>query len=155
MEFIVSTSDLLSQLNIVKGVINSKNTLPILDNFLFKLEGNTLKIAASDLETTLNTQMELKNAKGKGIIAIEAKRLTDLLKEFTDPPLTFKLIKKIIKLIYFRQVVNLQLLVRMVTNFLNYHNLKRSFHLFLFSPNIFKKVLQVPCLLPATMKCDL
>ena len=90
MEFIVSTSDLLSQLNIVKSVINSKNTLPILDNFLFKLEGNVLKIAASDLETTLNTQMELNNAKGKGTIAIEAKRLTDLLKEFTDQPLTFK-----------------------------------------------------------------
>jgi len=90
MEFIVSTSDLLSQLNIIKGVINSKNTLPILDNFLFQLEGNTLKITASDLETTLNTQIELNNAKGEGIIALDAKRLTDLLKEFTDQPLTFK-----------------------------------------------------------------
>lgn len=91
MEFIVSTSELLSQLNIVKSVINSKNTLPILDNFLFKLEGNTLKIAASDLETTLHTQIELDNAKGKGVIAIDAKRITDLLKEFTDQPLTFNI----------------------------------------------------------------
>ena len=91
MEFIVSTSDLLSQLNIVKSVINNKNTLPILDNFLFNLEGKTLKITASDLESTLNTQIELQNAKGSGVIAIEAKRLTDLLKEFTDQPLTFKI----------------------------------------------------------------
>ncbi|MDA3881750.1 MAG: DNA polymerase III subunit beta [Bacteroidales bacterium] len=91
MEFIVSTSDLLSQLNIVKSVINSKNTLPILDNFLFQLNGKTLQITASDLETTLNTEIEIENAKGSGIIAIEAKRLTDLLKEFTDQPLTFKI----------------------------------------------------------------
>lgn len=90
MEFIVSTSELLAQLNIVKSVINSKNSLPILDNFLFNLNGNTLKIAASDLETTLNTEMHLANAKGDGTIAIDAKRLTDLLKEFTDQPLTFK-----------------------------------------------------------------
>lgn len=91
MEFIVSTSQILSQLNIVRSVINSKNTLPILDNFLFTLDGNTLKIAASDLETTLNTQIELTHAKGSGTIAIEAKRLTDILKEFTDQPLTFKI----------------------------------------------------------------
>ena len=61
MEFIVSTSDLLGQLNIVKSVINSKNTLPILDNFLFELKDKTLKITASDLETTLNTKIELSN----------------------------------------------------------------------------------------------
>ncbi|MFO7869091.1 MAG: DNA polymerase III subunit beta [Bacteroidales bacterium] len=91
MEFIVSTSDLLGQLNIVKSVINSKNTLPILDNFLFQLDNNILKITASDLETTLNTELELQNTKGSGMVAIEAKRLTDLLKEFTDQPLTFKI----------------------------------------------------------------
>lgn len=91
MEFIVSSSELLSQLGIVKGVINSKNTLPILDNFLFNLEGNVLKISASDLESTLNTQLTLENASGDGVIAIEAKRLTDMLKEFSDQPLTFKI----------------------------------------------------------------
>lgn len=91
MEFIVSTSDLLGQLNIVKSVINNKNTLPILDNFLFRLDNGVLYITASDLETTLNTQIELSNTKGEGIIAIEAKLLTDLLKEFTEQPLTFKI----------------------------------------------------------------
>ncbi|MCQ2959324.1 MAG: DNA polymerase III subunit beta [Bacteroidales bacterium] len=90
MEFIVSTSELLSQLNTIKGVINSKNALPILDNFLFTLEGNTLKIEASDLETRLETKIELENVKGSGIVAIEAKRLTDMLGLFSDEPLTFK-----------------------------------------------------------------
>jgi len=91
MEFIVSSSELLSQLSAIKGVINSKNTLPILDNFLFNLESNTLKLTASDLETTLNTQLSLDNASGSGTIAIESRRLTDILKEFPDQPLTFKI----------------------------------------------------------------
>ena len=91
MEFIVSSTELLQHLSVVKGVINSKNTLPILDNYLFNLEGNSLKITASDLETTLNTEISLSNANGNGIVAIEAKRLTDILKEFSEQPLTFKI----------------------------------------------------------------
>lgn len=91
MEFIVSSSEILSHLSAVKSVINSKNTLPILDNFLINLDNNVLKITASDLETTLHTEMKLDNATGKGLIAIEARRLTDILKEFPDQPLTFKI----------------------------------------------------------------
>jgi DNA polymerase III subunit beta len=91
MEFIVSSSELLGHLSAIKGVINSKNTLPILDNFLFSLEENTLKLTASDLETTLRTELALDNASGSGMIAIEARRLTDILKEFPDQPLTFKI----------------------------------------------------------------
>jgi DNA polymerase III subunit beta len=91
MEFIVSSSELLAQLGTIKNVINSKNTLPILDNFLFNLDNNVLKITASDLETTINTQIQLNNASGDGVIAVESKRLTDILKEFSDQPLTFKI----------------------------------------------------------------
>jgi len=89
MEFIVSSTELINQLNLVKGVINSKNTLPILDNFLFVLDDNKLKITSSDLETTLDTEIILTSAKGKGVIAIEAKRLTDIIKQFSEQPLTF------------------------------------------------------------------
>ena len=78
MEFIVSTSNLLSQLNTIKGVINSKNTLPILDNFLFTLDGNVLKIEASDLETRLETKLEVENVRGAGVIGKEAKKLNNM-----------------------------------------------------------------------------
>ena len=91
MDFIVSSTELLQHLSAVKGVINSKNTLPMLDNFLFDLDGNTLKITASDLETTLKTEISLSNTSGSGTVAIEAKRLTDILKEFSEQPLTFKI----------------------------------------------------------------
>ena len=55
MKFIVSSSQLLKQLQVLGGVINSNNTLPILDNFLFELSENQLKISASDLETTMSS----------------------------------------------------------------------------------------------------
>lgn len=90
MEFIVSSSDLLSQLNALKTVINSKNPLPILDDFLFTLDGNSLKIEATDLETRLETTMQLESANGSGIFAVNAKQLTDSLNLFSDEPLTFK-----------------------------------------------------------------
>ena len=59
MNFIVSSSSLLHHLQAVSRVISSKNTMPILDNFLFQLSGNELTITASDLETTLITKVQL------------------------------------------------------------------------------------------------
>ena len=59
MKFVVSSTELLSHLNAISKVISSKNTLPILDNYLFQLEDNRLTITASDLESTLITSLEL------------------------------------------------------------------------------------------------
>jgi DNA polymerase-3 subunit beta len=89
MKFVVSSIELLRHLQAVSRVISSKNTLPILDNFLFKLEDNKLEITASDLESTLITNLTLENASDSGSIAIPARLLTDTLKEFPEQPLTF------------------------------------------------------------------
>jgi DNA polymerase III subunit beta len=91
MKFVISSSELLSHLQSVSRVINSKNTLPILDNFLFSLQGNNLEITASDLESTLITRIHLENANKSGKVAIPARLLTDTLKEFSDQPLTFEI----------------------------------------------------------------
>lgn len=91
MKFIVSSSKLLSHLSAVSKVISSKNTLPILDNFLFEIKSDGITITASDLETTLITNLDLENIDGTGIVAIEAKRLTDILREFPEQPLTFEI----------------------------------------------------------------
>jgi len=91
MNFIISSSELYTHLQSVKQVINSKNSLPILDNFLFQIEKKNLQITASDLESTLITNIELSNVEGEGMIAIEAKRLSDILKEFSEQPLTFNI----------------------------------------------------------------
>jgi DNA polymerase-3 subunit beta len=59
MKFIVSSSYLLKQLQVLGNVINSSNTLPILDNFLFELDNNELTVSASDLETTMSANLAI------------------------------------------------------------------------------------------------
>jgi len=91
MKFVVSSMELLGHLQAISRVISSKNTLPILDNFLFSLEEGKLEITASDLESTLITRIHLENTDGTGIIAVPARILSDTLKEFPDIPLTFEI----------------------------------------------------------------
>ena len=86
MKFIVSSAQLLKQLQTISGVLNSSNTLPILDNFLFEISANTLAISASDLETTMKTRIKNADANEDGNIAIPAKLLIDTLKTFSDQP---------------------------------------------------------------------
>lgn len=91
MNFVVSSTELLGHLLAVGKVISSKNTLPILDNFLFTIKSDELTITASDLETTFISKMKLDNVTGEGNIALEARRLTSTLKEFPEQPLTFNI----------------------------------------------------------------
>jgi len=89
MKFVVSSTELLGHLQAISRVISSKNTLPILDNFLFNLSGNDLEITASDLESTLITRMKLENTDGDGTVALPARILLETLKEFSVQPLAF------------------------------------------------------------------
>lgn len=61
MKFIVSSNYLLKQLQILGGVINNSNTLPILDNFLFDLNNDELTVSASDLETTMSAKLKVES----------------------------------------------------------------------------------------------
>lgn len=89
MKFNVSSSKLFSQLQAVSRVINSKNALPILDDVLFELVGNELKLTASDGETTVRTAIEVEGAEGGGKVASAAKLLLETLREFSEQPLAF------------------------------------------------------------------
>ena len=88
MKFIVSSTYLLKQLQVLGGVINNSNTLPILDNFLFELKASTLTVSASDLETTMLSVLEVESD-SEGQVAIPAKLLLETLKTFPEQPLTF------------------------------------------------------------------
>lgn len=94
MKFIVSSSALLKQLQLVSGVLNSNAKLPILDNFLFDIKDQTLTISASDLETTMTTTLSLDKSDSDGSIAIPAKLLLDTLKTFPEQPLTVDIDEK-------------------------------------------------------------
>ena len=73
MKFVVSSTELLKHLNAISRVISNKNTLPILDNFLFRLEGKSLSVTASDLETTLITTMELDHSEDEWFSCLACK----------------------------------------------------------------------------------
>ena len=88
MKFIVSSSLLYKEIQILGGIINSSNTLPILDNFLFEIDKNKLVLSSSDLESTMTSEIEIESDSSDKI-AISAKLLTDILKTFSDQPLTF------------------------------------------------------------------
>lgn len=88
MKFIISSTYLLKQLQVLGGVINNNNTLPILDNFLFDLDGKSLTVSASDLETTMTTKLDVES-NDTGSIALPARLLLDTLKTFPEQPLTF------------------------------------------------------------------
>lgn len=89
MRFIVSSSYLLKKLQIIGGVINSNNTMSILENFLFELSENKLTVSASDLETTIKGVIEVESTDTASIV-VPYKILIDTLKTFTaEQALTF------------------------------------------------------------------
>jgi DNA polymerase III subunit beta len=93
MKFIVSSSVLLKNLQLISGVINPSNTLPILDDFLFDMEDKTLTVTASDLYTTMSVKVALDMAEDPGKVAIPARLLLETLKTFADVPITITIDK--------------------------------------------------------------
>ncbi|MEN8225980.1 MAG: DNA polymerase III subunit beta [Bacteroidota bacterium] len=94
MRFIVSSSLLSKNLTALSGVLNTSNTLPILDDFLFELKDDSLMITASDLETTMTVTIPLDKAEDPGSLTIPAKILIDTLKTFADIPVQFTINKE-------------------------------------------------------------
>ena len=91
MKIILSSLKLLKSLQALSGVINSNNTLPILDDFLFSLTSEGLKITASDLETTMTISLTPDMAEGTGEVTIPARILLDIMKTFPDIPITLNI----------------------------------------------------------------
>ena len=92
MKFIVSSSALLKQLQLINGVINANTVLPILEDFLFEIERNKLTVVATDLETVMKVHLDVE-AKDNGKVCIPAKILMDSLKNIAEQPLTFTIDK--------------------------------------------------------------
>ncbi len=101
MKFVVSCTSLLSHLQTVGRVIASKNSVPILDSFLFELNGNKLTITAADVETRMVTSIEVSGVEGNGIVAIASRNLLDSLKELPEQPITFSINEDTMEIVIF------------------------------------------------------
>jgi DNA polymerase-3 subunit beta len=88
MKFIVSSSALLKQLQVISGALSTNTVLPIIENFLFEINGGTLTVSATDLQTTMTTSLAVE-AKENGKIAVPSKILLDTLKTLPEQPITF------------------------------------------------------------------
>ncbi len=89
MKFNVQSKTLHQQLQVLSKVINTKNALSILENFLFEVRDSRLYITGSDQENIMTASVDIMDVEGEGKVAINAKRLLDLLKELPPQGLTF------------------------------------------------------------------
>jgi DNA polymerase-3 subunit beta len=90
MKFIVSSSVLLKQLSSIQGVITTNPVVPILENFLFEINEGALTVTASDLQTSIITELKVESSE-TGSIAVPAKILLDTLKNLPEQPVTFSI----------------------------------------------------------------
>ena len=102
MRFTLSSTALSSKLSALSKVINSKNALPILGDFVFDIQGQTLKLTASDSENTMRTSITLTDSDSDGRFAIDNHHLLEAVKGFSEQPITFdvNLEQNIVKISY-------------------------------------------------------
>lgn len=93
MKFSVTGDKLVDYLSKLNSVIPTRSPLPILDNILFELSGNELKLLASDLEIFIRTTLEVKG-KNDGKVAIPAKKLLEISRTLTTTTLDFDVNEK-------------------------------------------------------------
>lgn len=89
MRFTVSSSALSSKLNMLTKVIGSKNSLPILDCFLFQVANGEMSITASDSDNVIKSTLALTDHDGEGEFCVPNRVILDALKELPEQPLHF------------------------------------------------------------------
>ena len=92
MEFSVTKSALLNELNTTQGVVERKTTIPILSNILVEAKGSRLTITATDLELSIRTSCEVK-IKKEGAGTIPAKKLLELVRLLPEGEIKFRLLE--------------------------------------------------------------
>ena len=108
MKFSLSSTALSSRLSILARVIGSKNSIQILDCFLFEIKGNELKMTASDNENVMVSTLQLDQCDGEGCFAVPNQTILDAVKELPEQPLEFDvdLNTNTIKIVYQNGIYN-------------------------------------------------
>ena len=109
MRFTLSSTALSNKLSALSKVINSKNALPILGDFVFEISDNTLYLTASDSENVMKTQINLTESDGQCRFAIGNHDLLEAVKGFSEQPITFDVNEEqtVVKISYQNGLFNL------------------------------------------------
>lgn len=87
MKFSISSTTFCNRLQTLNKIIGSKNSIAILESILFDLNGNELKMTASDGDITLISTLSVNDADGSGRFALNAAQIINGLKEISDQPI--------------------------------------------------------------------
>jgi DNA polymerase-3 subunit beta len=91
MQFVVSKQNLQKELGFVQGVVERKNTIPVLSNILIESVGeNTVRITGTDLDVTIRCDMDAEEIGVPGAICVQARKLLEIARLLPDAPVTFK-----------------------------------------------------------------
>jgi DNA polymerase-3 subunit beta len=89
MEFAIDRVAFLNSLGLVQGIVERRNTVPILGHVLLEAEGNNLQLSATDLEVGIRTSVECE-ASAKGSLTLSARKLFEVVREAEGDKLTLK-----------------------------------------------------------------
>lgn len=91
MEFVVSKQNLQKELGFVQGVVEKKNTIPVLSNILIESIGeSTIRITGTDLDVTIRCDMDAESITTGGAICVQARKLFEIARLLPDAPVNFK-----------------------------------------------------------------
>lgn len=78
MDFFIAKEEIVNSLNTTLGVVEKRQTLPILSNVLFEVDESSLKLTATDLESEILTVSTISNFKSGGKTTVPAKKISEL-----------------------------------------------------------------------------
>ena len=84
MDFYITKEEVVKSLNLTLGVVEKRQTLPILTNVLFEVDESSLKFTATDLESEISTTSTISNFKSGGKTTAPARKLSDLCRLMPD-----------------------------------------------------------------------
>ena len=91
MQFVIARGALQKELSFVQGVVERKNTIPVLANILIESAGeNAIRISGTDLDVTIRCDADAESIKSQGAICVQARKLFDIARLLPDAPVSFK-----------------------------------------------------------------
>src|SRR6266446_3881106 len=91
MQFVISKQNLQKELGFVQGIVEKKNTIPVLSNILIESVGeNTIRMIGTDLDVTIRCDMDAEDISTPGSICVQARKLFEIARLLPDAPVTFK-----------------------------------------------------------------
>src|SRR6266852_4937544 len=97
MQFVIARNALQKELAFVQGIVERKNTIPVLANILIESAGeNSIRISGTDLDVTIRCDTDADEISSQGAICVQARKLFDIARLLPDAPVSFRKAENVI-----------------------------------------------------------